>query len=78
VYFYSEDQNKESEGKSKENLSLVQSKLQIKSFCARRRRDSWNAVAIWYSALSVIAKSLLEFGFIMLVVVEKDMVLSGT
>ena len=79
VYFYSEDQKKEYERKLPDNNLLpVQSTHQTKSFCARRRRDSWNAVAIWYSALSVIAKSLLEFGFIMLVVVEKDMVLSGT
>lgn len=78
IYFYSEDQKNEYEQKSSGNLLPVQSTHETKSFCARRRRDSWNAVAICYSALSVLAKSLLEFGFIMLVVVEKDMVLSGT
>lgn len=79
VYFYSEDQKKEYEQKMSENeLTFVDDIKKTKSFCARRRRDSWNAVAICYSALSVLAKSLLEFGFIMLVVVEKDMVLSGT
>lgn len=79
MYFYSKEQKKEYDNKVPDNgLKPVHSLQQRKSFCARRRRDSWNAVAICYSALSVLAKSLLEFGFIMLVVVEKDMVLSGT
>ena len=82
VYFYSEDQKKEYAQKISENefteLTFVDDIKKTKSFCARRRRDSWNAVAICYSTLSVLAKSLLEFGFIMLVVVENDMVLSGT
>ena len=79
VYFYSKEQKQEYDNKVPDNgLKPVHGLQQRKSFCARRRRDSWNAVAICYSALSVLAKSLLEFGFIMLVVVEKDMVLSGT
>ena len=79
MYFYSKEQKKEYDNKVPDNdLKSVHGLQQRKSFCARRRRDSWNAVAICYSVLSVLAKSLLEFGFIMLVVVEKDMVLSGT
>ena len=60
----------------KETLMNIDSMDDKKAFSIRKRKESWNAVALWYSLLSVLAKSLLEFGFIFLVTAQDDMVLS--
>ena len=63
------------EGK-KDELQKINTSEEKKALSIRKRKESWNAVALWYSLLSVLAKSLLEFGFIFLVTAQEDMVLS--
>lgn len=70
--YYTSNQQKD----NKEELVKLETKDDKKAFSIRKRKESWNAVALWYSLLSVLAKSLLEFGFIFLVTAQEDMVLS--
>ena len=68
--------NSNNEKDDKEELVNLETTDDKKAFSIRKRKESWNAVALWYSLLSVLAKSLLEFGFIFLVTAQEDMVLS--
>ena len=70
------ESNKKKDENDQEELTDVQNSDDKKAFSIRKRKESWNAVALWYSLLSVLAKSLLEFGFIFLVTAQEDMVLS--
>ncbi len=63
-------------GDKKDELQKINTSEEKKALSIRKRKESWNAVALWYSLLSVLAKSLLEFGFIFLVTAQEDMVLS--
>ena len=72
--YYNSDNEKDQN--DQEELTDVQNTDDKKAFSIRKRKESWNAVALWYSFLSVLAKSLLEFGFIFLVTAQEDMVLS--